>query len=703
VVICGYMNEKNNLFKNDRKSSEWDEGIFYILIGIIVIIPVAFFPYSIPKFAPLKELSFQLLVLLGLTMWKLKMISTDSIGWRTNSLDIPVFLFLLLGCLSLVWTTNIYNSILAIPLFIVGPILFFIIINSIQEQKIIDTLLLTIIIVGLAMSIYGILQYMGIDFEFWEGNVGRQRVMGLFGNVNYYAEYLILPLSLTIGLVLARNTIFNRLLLVIAFIVMASALLLTFTRGSYLAIAITIPVILFLYFKSSANKQNKIFYKKIILYFILLAIIALAIIYIPHPLNREDTTLGKLRSRVTIESLTSGSSVLRRLATWNFTWIMIEDYPILGSGIGTYGYHSLKYQADFFAQGDNREIYPHGFAVQAHNEYLQLWSELGIIGLLIFLWIIFSYYRNIFINFQKMEERKKAIVIGLAGGVTAVLVDSIFGFPLQLAASLSLFWMFLGLTNAQINIANTREKMLISHEKDGNNVKTEVFVEKQKNNESTMATIKKIILCLLVIALMLVSISFIIRPFMARVYWYYGNQQRFSGNSNKAINIYEKALKWNPWQGDIYIDLANSLRMTNNTQEALKNLHRAEIFTDHPFLPGNIAYLYNDKGESEKAIPYLEKAIKYQPDRESMLPLQLHLGSIYLERKEYKNAERHFADAIKNDSNNAEAYYGLAKAYRNQDKKEQAIEALEKVIGLAPESKLAVSAKAMLMKIGTEE
>lgn len=113
---------------------------------------------------------------------------------------------------------------------------------------------------------------------------------------------------------------------------------------------------------------------------------------------------------------------------------------IPGSGLGTYAYNTLKYQADFFSIRNNREIYPHGFAVQSHNEYLQLWSELGIIGLLLFLWIILAYYRNVFINIGKIDEKQQAITIGLAGGVTAVLVDAIFGFPLQLATSISLFW-----------------------------------------------------------------------------------------------------------------------------------------------------------------------------------------------------------------------------------------------------------------------
>ena len=689
------MNKKNNLILEKGKSSEWDEGIFIILILVIIILPVIFYPYCMSVFLPIKELSLQILVVFALTLWMLRIITFNKLEWDTADLHKPIFLYLIIGSLSLTWSVNIYSSILNLPLFLAGPALYFIVSNTIKEQNKIEKLLLVIMILGTIMGTYGILQYFGIDFEFWSGNIGRKQIFGLFGNVNYFAEYLIFPLSLTIGLILAKNKIYNRLFLFIALIAMGGALFLTFTRGSYLAMAITVPVILFLCFKSAVDEQNKKRYKKIILYFILLAIIALAVIYIPHPFNRGDSALGKLRSRVTIESLTSGSSVLRRIATWKFTWMMIEDYPLLGSGIGTYAYHSLKYQADFFAQGNNRDIYPHGFAVQAHNEYLQIWSELGIVGLLIFLWIIFAYYRNIFINLHKMEEKQKAIVIGLSGGVTAVLVDSLFGFPLQLAASISLFWMFMGFANVQISISkyNAQENLIQKKEE------IKKITNNQNNNTRAPSTIsKKYILNVIVIIAMVVCLLFLIRPFIARVYWYYGNQQYYSGNSSRAINIYKKALKWNPWQGNIYFELANNLKIMGNNQSALKYLHKAEIFTDNPNLPGNIAYLYNNKEESIKAIPYLEKAIKYQPDRESMLPLQLQLGNIYLTIKDYKDAERHFDGAIKNNPASVEAYYGLGRIYINQDKKEQAIEMLEKVIELDPESKLAEYAESLLTK-----
>jgi tetratricopeptide (TPR) repeat protein len=495
---------------------------------------------------------------------------------------------------------------------------------------------------------------------------------------------------------------------------MGTALLLTFTRGSLLAIAVTIPVLIFFYYRSAASELNKKHYRKIALYFLILVIVAAAVLYIPHPLNQKGSTLGKLKERVTIESITSGSSMLRRVAIWKFTWMMIEDRPLLGSGIGTYGYQSLPYQAEFFAQGNNRDIYPHGFAVQAHNEYLQIWSEMGIIGLLLFLGIIFIYYRNIFINFRKMGEKEKAIIIGLAGAVTAVLVDAIFGFPLQLAASSSLFWIFLGLCSAQINISisclfRPETELVNQHperkQKKVKNAEDEISRKSDNNTSSgnTIKTIKKIFLSILVIALMIGAISFLIRPFMARVYWYHGNQQIVKGNYQEAIKIYEKGLKWNPWQGEMYYDIGNILANEGLNTPALEYLHKAAKYVDHHNLPQKIAVLYIKKGEIGKAIPYLEKAITYQQKKEDMLPLQLQLGNLYLTIKDYQNAERQFQNVLQINPESAEAYYGLAGAYVNQGKKEETIAALQKVIELAPESRVAGYAKTMLTKIELEQ
>ena len=57
---------------------------------------------------------------------------------------------------------------------------------------------------------------------------------GLFGNVNYFAEYLIVLLPLAISLFLVTSVKSKKILLLMGILAMGGSLMLTFTRGSYL-------------------------------------------------------------------------------------------------------------------------------------------------------------------------------------------------------------------------------------------------------------------------------------------------------------------------------------------------------------------------------------------------------------------------------------------------------------------------------------
>ncbi len=53
------------------------------------------------------------------------------------------------------------------------------------------------------------------------------------------------------------------------------------------------------------------------------------------------------------------------------------------------------------------------------------------------------------------------------------------------------------------------------------------------------------------------------RPFVARIYWYYGFKEIEKENWNKAIKTYEEALKWDPYLGEIYYDIGKILETKN--------------------------------------------------------------------------------------------------------------------------------------------
>jgi len=678
------MEQKEAILPKYNKSF-WTNAIEATIIALVILVPIAFYPRCITVFLPAKEVVSSVLVLLALMFWGLKLISREEIKFSSSPLNFPVLSFIAICVLSLIWSNSFFISLKELPLFLAGPLLYFIIINNISNQRRIGRILNALLIVGGLFGIYGIFQYNGIDFSFWARNIGRQQVFGLFGNVNYFAEYLIVPLTIAVSLLFASKNKMKKLLLLIGILAMGSSLILTFTRGSYLGFGVSLIFMSFLFLISRGKnfiKRNK----KIFIAILVIIIIITSLFIIPNPLNKSGTTIGKIKSRISISQLTQDASIKRRIATWKFTVLMIKDHPLLGSGIGTFKYNTLIYQAEFFEQGENRSLYPHGFADKAHNEYLQLGAELGIIGLGIFIWLMICYFNyGIKILRKIKDEYKQGIIIGLMGAVVAVLIDGLFGFPLHLPATIVLFWLILALTIATIKIdAYTGE----------NNI-----LQKNSNPISRFKPLLYIFIILLT-AFLCITVT---RPFIARIYWYYGNREIKNENWNEAIKIDEEALKWDPYLGEIYYDIGKILETKEFYGVAMEYFEKAEKYIDSPNLPQDFALIYLKKGQLDKAAIKLKQAISYQPNEKSMVPLYSELGNTYLQLERYKPAEIAFENAIGIDQNFVNAHYGLAGAYLKQNLSNEALIEFQKVIELAPDSQEAKYAQNIMQQIAQEK
>ena len=67
---------------------------------------------------------------------------------------------------------------------------------------------------------------------------------------------------------------------------------------------------------------------------------------------------------------------LRRLVSWQHTWTLAKQYPIVGVGVGDY-YNELQKIYD----NDSLDL-----PINSHSQYLQIWATIGLVGLLFFLW-----------------------------------------------------------------------------------------------------------------------------------------------------------------------------------------------------------------------------------------------------------------------------------------------------------------------------
>jgi len=688
---------KEKINVSNPNHSLWTSAIETAIIALIILTPLVFYPYLVRIFNPPKELAFNILVIIGLMLWKLKMVNKEEVKITRTTLNLPVLAFMVICVLSLFWSNSSMVSLLELPLFLAGPILYFIVANNIRDEHQINRLLTTLLIISSLLGIYGIFQYNGIDFPFWKANVGRNQVFGLFGNVNYFAEYMIVPLPLAISLFFATRNRAHKIILLVGILAMGGSLILTFTRGSYLAIGIS-SIFMFLLYLASQGKSFIKEHKKIFIFILVLIVLATFIFALPNPLNKPGTAISKIKRRISISQFTQGSSLKRRITIWKFTGLMIKDHPLLGSGIGTFKYNSLNYQAQFFDQGENRRLYTHGIADKVHNEYLQLGAEIGILGLGIFLWFIITYFRYGIKILKRLKNKyKQGIVIGLMGGVMAVLIDAIFGFPLHLPATLVLFWLFIGLIVSLNNFENHSEQEVKTVRVKGKQSKS-----KSDRTESNIYKFKPL-LYLVIILLSLFLCVIVTRPFISQIYQFHGVKYAKKADYDTASNNFQKALKWNPYFGVMYYGLGQIISQKGIYTPAIEYFEKAEKYIDHPDLPGRLAYLYLKKGQVDRGIAKLKQAISYQRTEKSMVPLYTDLGNNYMRLERYKPAEIAFINALKINLKYVNAHYGLAGAYLGQNKLDEAQEELQKVIDLAPDSQEAQYARDIIQKIAQEK
>jgi O-antigen ligase/Tfp pilus assembly protein PilF len=692
----------------------WEKTMEISIFLLVILVPLVFYRHCTDMFSPLKELVFEILTAFLLMIYGFKIINSKRLIITRSPLDFPILSFMAICTLSLFWSNSFPVSLKELPLFLAGPFLYFIVTNQFKKSRQIkiDKIILIVLLVGSLSGIYGLIQYQGIDFFFQISKTVRAyKIMGILGNANYFAEYLVIILPLAISLFFVTSSKIKKILLLIGILAMGGSLMLTFTRSSYFGFGVSL-IFMFSLFLRNRGKQFIKENKKIFI-LILAAILLIGFLFvIPNPLNKPGTYISKIKDRTSITTLKNEFTSGRRTAIWKFTAMMIGDHPLLGSGIGTFKYNSLSYQAEFFKQGDNRSIYPHGFAKHVHNEYSQLCAELGIIGLGIFIWIMICYfYYACKILKETKDKYQQGMVIGLMGSILAVLIDAIFGFSLHLPATLVLFWLFLGITmniNPEIVISSGNKDHKIEQNRKGmtkekKSKQTKSSIKRGRVNLNRACQYKRIFGIIIILLLFLFLSVTLARPFIAQIYLYYGNIEVRKRDEDRALDIYKKSLKYDPYFGRAAYSVGKVLKNKRLYDDAQEYLERAEKTYDIHTLPLDLALVYYYQGKFDKAAEKFEKAIHYQLNEKSMVPIYTDLGTTYYRLGKDNLAKDAYQNALKIEPNFVRAHFALSQVYFRQNLQHEAVEELRTVIRLAPDSKEAKRAGEIIHKLIPEE
>jgi O-antigen ligase len=112
---------------------------------------------------------------------------------------------------------------------------------------------------------------------------------------------------------------------------------------------------------------------------------------------------------------------------------MFRHKPLLGWGLGTF--------PDVYPQF--RSFYTNFFVNEAHNDYLQLLSEMGSLGFGMMIWFLIVVYRRAFRKIGNWtSDVSGAVTLACTLGLSGILVHSFFDFNLQVPANAALFYVF---------------------------------------------------------------------------------------------------------------------------------------------------------------------------------------------------------------------------------------------------------------------
>ncbi|GAB4246837.1 MAG: hypothetical protein Kow00109_22940 [Acidobacteriota bacterium] len=123
-----------------------------------------------------------------------------------------------------------------------------------------------------------------------------------------------------------------------------------------------------------------------------------------------------------------------RAPVFSLTWAMIREAPVLGRGLNSFGRDFFYFRTDTEIGRSTKLLPQPGAFREAHNDYLQVWDELGIVGLALLLGLLIVPAVSTVRRLKQVDALPEFSRYGvlLAGWILCLVVAAAF-FPLRLA------------------------------------------------------------------------------------------------------------------------------------------------------------------------------------------------------------------------------------------------------------------------------
>lgn len=401
---------------------------------------------------------FQLSAAVVFVLWMLDAWRTRVLRVSKNFLQLPLLGFFALGLFQLLLTGSAIpdaagqasaqtaraftfdpNATRIVLLQLAGLIVYFAaalaFIDSPRRLRLVARL---VVVFGFLLAVYGLMQhFVNPRTIFWVREPKQAEPFGPYINRHHFAGYMELVLAMPLGLLFAGAIERERVLLyAFASAIMAIALVMTNSRGGMLSMVCEILFIALVAAAVRARRRRgeekedrgtrlRAVVTRVGLGFAMIVAVFVGVLYFGG-----DEALTRLLGTVDSADPTTG-----RTHFWSGTVGIIKDHPLTGAGLGAFSAVYPRYDT---ANGNYR-------LEQAHNDYLQILSDGGIVGgvlgLAFVVWLFVAALRRM----QTRDKMRRGIALGALSGCVGVLVHSFFDFTLHTAANGLMFLLLAAL------------------------------------------------------------------------------------------------------------------------------------------------------------------------------------------------------------------------------------------------------------------
>jgi O-antigen ligase len=406
-----------------------------------------------------------------LILWLADSIFTKRLRFSTNVLQLPLLGLIFIGLIQLLplRTSGLPSDLLSVPatatlslspfptqMFVVQLCVYLIFfaaaLTFLDSEKRVQKAVFIIITFSSLMAFFGIIQSLsGTDWIYGIRQVTYSVPFASFINRHHFAAFMEMTIGLTLSLLYGGSTKKDKkLLLIIAVILMGIAVILTGSRGGILSLLGVVAFVTILNLTNKPQKNNDFetdssfakSYANLILigssFALLLALLG-SVLFLGGD--------GALMRGVGMTEQADFST--GRTHFWKTTLQIIADNPIIGTGLDSFGMPFTKYNT---WNGNMR-------VVQAHNDYLQILSDAGILGFACAAAFIFLLFKK---GLKLVKETNdlfgRGVIIGSLAGCFGILMHSFVDFPLRTSSNSLVFLMLAVLATTSIQYSRRHRR-----------------------------------------------------------------------------------------------------------------------------------------------------------------------------------------------------------------------------------------------------